>query len=64
MKRMTPWCSAIAAVLVGASPALAVPRLTHGPADFVLMPLLGYLLLISGAQVVALTAAVLNRGQD
>lgn len=64
MKRVTPWCSAIAAVLVSASPALAVPRLTHGPADFVLMPLLGYLLLIGVAQVFVLTAAALNRGQD
>ena len=61
MKRITPWCGAFAAVLAGASPALAVPRLTHGPADFVLMPLLGYLFLIGGAQAVSVAAAALNR---
>lgn len=32
-----------------ASPALAAPRLTQGPADFILMPLMGYLAIVAGA---------------
>lgn len=63
MKRFTPWCGAFAALLAGASPALAAPRLTDGPADFVLMPLLGYLLLIGSAQAVATIASALKRSR-
>lgn len=39
-----------------ASPALAAPRLTQGPADYVLMPLLGYLTLFAGAWLIHLLA--------
>jgi hypothetical protein len=63
MKRLISWCGACAAILAGASPALAAPRLTHGPVDFVLMPLFGYFLLIGVAQAVAMVSAVLNRGR-
>lgn len=42
------------ALLVGsATPLLAAPRLTNGPADYVLMPLLGYLALLVAAQLIA-----------
>jgi hypothetical protein len=46
----------VAATLVSAAPAMAMslPRLTGGAADYVLMPLLGYLGLVVLAQAVAL----------
>lgn len=31
------------------SPALAAPRLTQGPADYIVMPLIGYLTIFAGA---------------
>lgn len=31
------------------SPVLAAPRLTQGPADYILMPLIGYLTILAGA---------------
>lgn len=39
-----------------ASPALAAPRLTQGPADYILMPLLGYLTIFAGAWLLHLLA--------
>ncbi len=43
---------AIALLVASASPALAVPRLTEGPADYVLMPFLGYAALLGVAQLI------------
>lgn len=46
---------ALAAVLLigSASPLLAAPRLINGPADYVLMPFLGYVALFGAAQLIA-----------
>ncbi len=43
-----------------ATPALAAPRLTQGPADYVLMPLLGYLTIFAGAWLVHLLGGKKN----
>lgn len=43
----------LALVLGSASPALAVPRLMQSPADYFLMPFLGYLSIVALAQLVA-----------
>lgn len=39
-----------------ASPALAAPRLTQGPADYIVMPLIGYLSIFAGAWLFHLLA--------
>jgi len=37
-----------------ATPALALPRLTQGPGDYFLMPLLGYLAIVAVPQLLVL----------
>ena len=51
-------------LVLGASPALALPRLTQGPGDYFLMPLLGYLALVAVPRFLVLTIGRLrgNRG--
>ncbi|BCR03401.1 hypothetical protein DESUT3_04700 [Desulfuromonas versatilis] len=40
-------------LLCSTTPLLAAPRLTQGPADYVLMPFLGYVSLVAAAQLIA-----------
>ncbi len=50
MKKAALVSGVLLALAGNAAPALALPRLTDGPADYFLMPLFGYLVLIAVPQ--------------
>jgi hypothetical protein len=52
--RKSSICFGLAIPMLGAPPALSLPRLTDTALDYFLMPLLGYLTIIVTAQLLAL----------